>query len=55
MSQARESRNIEKYIEALYSLTQNGKKATTIEISERLKIPPSKCDANAKNWKIRAT
>lgn len=35
------SANIEEYLEALYFLTQNGKAATTTEISQHLKITPA--------------
>ncbi len=40
MSQAKESKNIEEYMEALYSLTRNGNKASTSEISQRLNVAP---------------
>jgi DtxR family Mn-dependent transcriptional regulator len=35
------SASTEEYLEALYTLTQNGKAASTTEISKRLKIAPS--------------
>ena len=35
------SRSTEEYLEALYNLTQNGKTASTTEISKRLKISPA--------------
>ena len=40
MSQIKESKNIEDYMEALYSLTRNGNKASTNEISQRLNVAP---------------
>ena len=40
MSTAKESKNIEEYMEALYSLTRNGNKASTSEISLRLNVAP---------------
>ncbi len=35
------SKNIEEYLEALYTLTQNEEMASTTEISERMKIAPA--------------
>jgi DtxR family Mn-dependent transcriptional regulator len=40
MSQVKESKSIEEYMEALYSLTRNGNKASTSEISQRLNVAP---------------
>jgi DtxR family Mn-dependent transcriptional regulator len=41
MSESLENRNIEEYLEALYVLTRNGKRAANTEISRRLKIAPA--------------
>ena len=38
MSEAKETKNIEEYMEALYSLARNGNKVGTGEIAERLRI-----------------
>jgi DtxR family Mn-dependent transcriptional regulator len=40
MSEVKESKNIEEYMEALYSLTRNGNIASTSEISQRLNVAP---------------
>lgn len=40
MPQVKESKSIEEYVEALYSLTRNGNKASTSEISQRLNVAP---------------
>jgi len=37
---AKESRNIEEYLEALYYLTRNGENVNTTELSERLNVAP---------------
>jgi DtxR family Mn-dependent transcriptional regulator len=37
----KESKNIEEYLEALYSMTRNGERAKTTEISERLNVAPA--------------
>ena len=40
MSEGKESKNVEEYAEAIYSLTRNGNKASTSEISQRLNVAP---------------
>ena len=37
---AKESKNIEEYLEALYYLTRNGESVSTTELSERLNVAP---------------